>query len=261
MIEGSQTRLEIDASLAVLAIDRPNALNALNLALLGELGSRLDAIESREDVGVVILTGTGSRAFVAGADIREMSGFGPGEAAAYSSAGQDLFDRIEGFSIPVIAAVNGFCLGGGCELAMACHLRVAARSARFGQPEVKLGLVPGFGGTRRLPALVGRPQALEALLTGEMFPAETALQWGLVNQVVDDDRLLEVCRGLADKILGNAPGAVRECLRLVNLDREAGHREALKRENTAFAARFKSWEVKEGTGAFLEKRTPVFRGR
>jgi len=251
--------LEKSDKVAVLAINRPEAMNALSLTVLDAIGAALDSIRADEDLRVLIVTGVGVKAFVAGADIRELAALDGDGARNYSDRGLSLFDRIESFEIPVIAAVNGFCLGGGCELALACHLRIASRNARFGQPEVKLGLVPGFGGTQRLPRLVGRGRALEMLLSGEMISAETALSWGLVNRVVDEGRLMEECRELASRIGANAPGAVRDCLTLVDRGLQVTQSEALKMENSVFADRFSSAEMREGTAAFLEKRKPEFK--
>jgi enoyl-CoA hydratase len=254
-------RIETQDRLAVVTIDRPSALNALNMQVLGELLAVLDRIESDPRVGAVILTGGGNRSFVAGADIAEMRGMDPAAARDFSGRGQHVCGRLEALSKPVIAAVNGFCLGGGCELALACHLRVAARSARFGQPEVKLGLIPGFGGTVRLARLVGRGAALELLLTGEMISAEEAWRIGLVNRLVEDQELLPACRALAAEILERSPAAVRSALEAVRRGSDMPQPEALAFEAALFGLSFASADAREGLEAFLEKRPPRFWGR
>ncbi len=258
MAEQPTVRTERDGRLAVVTIDRPSALNALNTQVLEELLAVLGEIESDSRVGAVILTGAGSRSFVAGADIAAMLGMDPLTARDFSRHGQRVCDRLETLSKPVIAAVNGFCLGGGCELALACHVRVAARSARFGQPEVKLGLIPGFGGTVRLARLVGRASALELLLTGEMIPAEEAWRIGLVNRVVEDQELLPTCRALAGRILEQSPVAVRYALEAVRRGAEMPQGEALALEAALFGLSFASADAREGLAAFLEKRPPRF---
>ncbi len=246
---------------ALVTINRPEALNALNSELLGELEQMFDDLAERADVSAVILTGSGDKAFVGGADIRELTQLDAPGGRAFSSRGQRLFERIEAFDKPVIAAVNGYCLGGGCELAMACHLRVAGRSARFGQPEVKLGLIPGYGGTQRLPRLVGEGRALELLLTGDMIGADEAFRIGLVDRVVEDGELLKECTGLAARIVGNGPVAVRCCLDAVRKGRGLPLERALVVEADLFGLVCGTEDMKEGTRAFIEKRKAAFKGR
>lgn len=257
----SNLTLEVEGRIALLTVDRPQARNALNRALLGELARTFEALAERDDVSAVILTGSGDKAFVGGADIRELSELDARGGWAFSRRGQQLFDRIERFGRPVIAAVNGYCLGGGCELAMACHLRIAARSARFGQPEVKLGLIPGYGGTQRLPRLVGQGRALELLLTGDMISADEALRIGLVNRVVDDDELLKDSRTLAARISNNGRVAVSACLDAVCTGRGLPLEQALAVEAGLFGLVCGTEDMKEGTGAFIDKREAAFKGR
>jgi enoyl-CoA hydratase len=208
----------------------------------------------------VIVTGAGSKAFVAGADINELTEQGATGGRARSVLGQRVFRRLEQCGKPVIAAVNGFALGGGCELAMACHLRVASEQAKFGQPEVKLGIAPGYGGTVRLPRLIGRARALELLLTGEMIDAQEALRIGLINRVVPADRLLSEAEALLRSILANGPLAVRACLEAVDAGLEMTMDQALLFEANYFGLLSSTQDMREGTKAFVEKRKPVFRG-
>jgi enoyl-CoA hydratase len=261
MVEFSTIEFSLEEGIGVLTVRRPEALNALSLEVLRELEAFLDELDQRTDVGALIITGAGEKAFVAGADIRELLSLDPAGAVKLSEFAQGLFNRIENLGIPAIAAVNGYCLGGGCELALACHLRIAATSARFGQPEVKLGIIPGFGATQRLPRLIGSGRACEMLLTGEMITAETACEWGLVNRVVTADRLLAECRELAQKILANSRVAVRGCLGAVRSGREMALREGLAFEGVAFGLAFAAEDSKEGMTAFLEKRPPRFKGK
>src|ERR671910_2762635 len=207
---------ELSDGIARITINRPDKLNALNATVIAELGDAITRVETDAAVRGVILTGAGSKAFVAGADITELSEQTPMEGKARSLLGQQVFRRLERCGKPVIAAVNGFALGGGCELAMACHIRVAAEHARFGQPEVKLGVGPGYGGTARLPRLVGRGRALELLLTGAMIDAQEAYRIGLVNRVVPAERLLEESETVLREILANGPLAIRSCLESVD---------------------------------------------
>jgi enoyl-CoA hydratase len=261
MDDDSKLILSIDNHMALVTINRPEAMNALNSDLLGELERLFDDLAGRSEVSVVILTGTGDKAFVGGADIRELSRLDAMDGWDFSTRGQRLFDRIEQFDKPVIAAVNGYCLGGGCELAMACHLRLAGRSARFGQPEVKLGLIPGYGGTQRLPRLVGEGRALELLLTGDMIAADEAFRIGLVDRVVEDGELLKECAGLAARIVKNGPVAVGGCLEAVRKGRGMPMEQALALEAGLFGLVCGTEDAKEGTRAFIEKRKAVFKGR
>ena len=244
-----------------LTINRPDKLNALNREVLAALEAGFAGALATPGVRVVVLTGAGEKAFVAGADIAEFVGLPAAALRAMGERGQRVFDAIAGSPKPVIAAVNGFALGGGCELAMAAHLRVAATTARFGQPEVKLGLIPGYGGTQRLPRLVGRARALELLLTGRMIDAETALAWGLVNRVVPPAELRAAAGALADEILAVSPLAVTRCLEAVRGGMECALGEGLALEAALFGLCAPTEDMREGVAAFLEKRPPGFTGR
>lgn len=242
-----------------VTINRPDKLNALNRQVLAALGAAMAAAVETREVRAVVITGAGEKAFVAGADIAEFEGLSTAQAQQLARRGQRLYDAIERCPKPVIAAVNGFALGGGCELAMACHLRVASSNARFGQPEVKLGLIPGYGGTQRLPRLVGRGRALQLLLTGGMIDAATALAWGLVNRVVEPAQLGETVQALAAEILAVSPGAVRRCLDAVAAGLDSPMERALEVEAALFGLCFGSPDAREGTEAFLAKRSPQFQ--
>jgi enoyl-CoA hydratase len=251
---------ELSNGIARVTINRPDKLNALNATVISELGDAVTRIETDPAVRGVILTGSGQKAFVAGADIAELAGQGPMDGKVRSMAGQLVFRRLERCGKPVIAAVNGFALGGGCELAMACHIRIAAENARFGQPEVKLGISPGYGGTARLPRLVGKGRALELLLGGGMIDAAEAYRIGLVNRVVPADRLLPEAETLLGTILENGPLAIRACLEAVDAGLDATLDQALLLEANHFGLLSATEDMREGTQAFLEKRKPVFRG-
>ncbi len=253
--------LSVADRVATVTINRPRSLNALNSATMRELKSALEAVAGAGDTGVVILTGAGEKAFVAGADIQEMKSFTPVQALEFVLFGQGVLELIERLPQPVIGAVNGFALGGGCELAMACDILIAAETAKFGQPEVNLGIIPGYGGTQRLPRLVGRNLAKELVLTGEMIPAQRAYEIGLVNRVVPAAGLMDAARDIARKILSKAPVAVRTAKMAMNrgLDLDLGNACAL--EANSFAVTFSTEDGAEGMGAFLEKRKPVFKGR
>ena len=253
--------LEVGDRIATVTINRPSKLNALNRATLQELDEIFRVLRARDDVGVVVLTGSGEKAFVAGADIEEMAPLSPAEAHAFALFGQGVLERIEGLGKPVLAAVNGFALGGGCELAMACTLRIAAENAEFGQPEVNLGLIPGFAGTQRLSRLVGRSRALELILTGDRLKARDALAIGLVNRVVEGKDLLATTTALARKILSRGPMAVGYALEAVQRGSEAGFVEGSRLEATLFGLAFATEDMREGTRAFLEKRQPKFGGK
>jgi enoyl-CoA hydratase len=251
---------QVNGAIARITVNRPDKLNALNAAVIAELDAVIGEIERDAAVHGMVLTGAGPKAFVAGADIAEISAQGPVEGKARALEGQRVFRRLERCGKPVIAAVNGFALGGGCELAMACHLRVAAEGARFGQPEVKLGIGPGYGGTVRLPRLVGRGRALELLLTGAMIDAQEALRIGLVNRVVPADQLLPQCEQILATILENGPLAVRACLEAVDAGLDVGLDEALLLEANLFGLLSGTADMREGTAAFLAKRPPRFSG-
>jgi enoyl-CoA hydratase len=252
--------IAVDDRVATLTVNRPEKLNALNAATIDELERAIDELRGREDVGGIIVTGA-QRAFVAGADIAELAGQTPDGARARARRGQAVFTRFESSPKPVVAAVNGFALGGGCELAMACHVRLASEAARFGQPEVKLGLIPGYGGTQRLPRLVGRGRALQLLLTGEIISAAEALRIGLVNRVVPAAELLPAAMALVRQMLDNGPLALARCIDVVHAGADHPLEDALVLEADAFAALAATTDMVEGTTAFLEKRPPRFTGR
>lgn len=255
-------RLEIEDRIALLTFNRPEVLNALNRETLQELQAALAQLKHDDAVGAVILTGAGEKAFVAGADIKELARIETAlQAREGSLRGQAIFDEIENFPKPVIAAVNGFALGGGCEMAMACHLRIAAEEAQFGQPEVKLGIIPGYGGTQRLTRLVGKGLAMELVLSGQLISAAEALRIGLVNKVVKRNELLAVCRQLTSAILANGPLALRYSIEAINRGAEMPLPQAQALEATLFGLSCASEDRKEGTQAFMKKRKPVFRGR
>ena len=245
--------------IATITVTRPDKLNALNDRVIAELGEAIDAARADAAVGGVVLTGAG-RAFVAGADIAALEQHGALSAKALAQRGQAVFRRFETSPKPTIAAINGFALGGGCELAMACHIRIAADAAKFGQPEVKLGLVPGYGGTQRLPRLVGKGRALQLLLTGEMIDAAEAYRIGLVNRVVPAAELLGATTALLRSILANGPLAVAHCIEAVNQGYNVTLEEALTLEATAFGLLAGTSDKREGTRAFVEKRPPAFTG-
>ena len=244
-----------------IILDRPTKLNALDSQVLLELEAAVGQALRQENVAVLVVTGAGEKAFVAGADIAAMAELSPTAGRELGKLGQRVFDLLDQSPKPVIAAINGFALGGGLELALACHLRVASENARFGQPEVKLGLIPGFGGTQRLPRLVGQARALELLLTGAMIDAPTALSWGLVNRVVPAEELQAAAGALADAILAVSPVAVRNCLVAVRAGGEGSLAEGLALEAALFGLSFATEDMREGVAAFLEKRKPAFRGR
>jgi enoyl-CoA hydratase len=250
---------QLSDGIARITINRPDKLNALNATVIAELDAAVEQLRGDGAVRAVLLTGAG-KAFVAGADIGEIAGQGAVDGQMRSLAGQRMMRRLEQCGKPVVAAVNGFALGGGCELAMACHLRVASESARFGQPEVKLGIGPGYGGTVRLPRLVGRGRALELLLTGAMIDAQEAWRIGLVNRVVPADQLLPECERVIRSILENGPLAIRACLELVDAGLEMPSDEALRLEAATFGLLSETADMREGTAAFLAKRKPGFTG-
>lgn len=251
-------RLEREGAAAMVTIDRPKALNALNYDTLLELRCAFDELGRDRAIGVIMLTGGGEKAFVAGADIAYMQNLTALEATAFAKLGHEVMAAIENAPQPVIAAVNGFALGGGCELALACDIRLASESARFGQPEVNLGVIPGFGGTQRLPRLVGKGMACELLYTGDMIDAGEALRIGLVNRVVPADQLLPVCREMAAKICAKGPVAIRLCKETVASGLQMDLTRANQYEAVQFGQCFASADQKEGMGAFLEKRKAQF---
>lgn len=254
-------RVERKDKVAIVTIHRPEKRNALNDLTVEELDQAFAALGADAEIGGVILTGAGDKAFVAGADIGELATQTPVAGKERSIRGQRVLARIENLGKPVVAAINGFALGGGCELALACHVRVASETARIGTPEVKLGIMCGYGGTQRLPRLVGEGRALEILLTGEMVDAQEALRIGLVNRVFPAESLLAEAEGLLRKMLANGPLSLRFTLEAVRSGLEMPLAEALRLEATLFGLICTSDDMKEGTQAFLEKRPGQFRGR
>ncbi|HMU77859.1 MAG: enoyl-CoA hydratase/isomerase family protein [Bacteroidetes bacterium] len=249
----------VENGLATITINRPDKLNALNALTVQEIGAAVKKAINQSEVRIIIITGSGEKSFVAGADISEFEGLNEEQSRALAQAGQDAFFVIENSPKPVIAAINGFALGGGCELAMACHLRVAAENARFGQPEVKLGLIPAYGGTQRLTKLIGKTKALELMITTDMINAAEALQMGLVNYVVPQAELMNKTRELASKIMKQAPLAVAGVIRCVNDFYKQVN--GFQTEVEVFGQCFKTEDNKEGVAAFKEKRSPVFKGK
>jgi enoyl-CoA hydratase len=252
---------EKKAGFGIVTINRPSVRNALNSDTMRELRTVFEEIGHDSDVRVAILTGSGEKAFAAGADINELARLSPVEGSEYSLTGQSTLALIDRLGKPVIAAVNGFALGGGCELAMACTFRIASDRAAFGQPEVKLGLIPGYAGSQRLPRLVGKGRAMEILLTGELITAAEALRIGLVNRVVPQSELLQIAEEIAKKIMANAPLAVKFCLDAVNQGLNMAQDQGAHLESTLFGLCCATEDMKEGTRAFLEKRPPHFKAQ
>jgi enoyl-CoA hydratase len=246
--------------IARVTINRPTKLNALNKAIIHELSDAFKALEDDEDVKVIVLTGSGDKAFVAGADISEFAHFSVDDGGTLARKGQEiLFNLIENLSTPVIAAINGFALGGGLELAMACHFRIASENAKMGLPEVSLGVIPGYGGTQRLPQLVGKGKAMEMIMTATMIPADEAFNSGLVNHVTTQEELLPLAEKIAGKIMRNSSVAISAAIRAVNANFEDGVN-GFDVEIEEFGDCFGTNDFKEGTTAFLEKRKPNFPG-
>ena len=250
-----------EESIATITINRPDQLNALNSETISELGSAFKSLESDKTIRAIIITGSGTKAFVAGADIKEFYKFDVDQGAALSKNGhQSLFDLIENLKTPVIGAVNGFALGGGLELAMSCHFRLASDNAKLGLPEVTLGVIPGYGGTQRLAHLVGKGRAMEMIMTAKMISGEEALSYGLVNQVTSQEELMIACKKIALKIVKNSPVAIASAIRAIN----AGYTDGVngfETEIEEFGKCFGTEDFKEGTTAFIEKRKAVFPGK
>lgn len=249
----------LENGIFIVTINRPDKLNALNKDVFTDLDAMLKEVESNAGIRGVIITGAGQKAFVAGADITEFLGLHGSQGMELARRGQEIFSRIEGCTKPVIAAVNGFALGGGCELAMACHIRIASENAKFGQPEVNLGLIPGYGGTQRLVQLIGKGRALELLMTAGMIDATTALQFGLANHVVQQEQLLPKAIEILSVITSKAPLAISRCITAANavFGQENGYQVELE----SFGQCFDTEDMKEGTTAFLEKRKANFKGK
>jgi enoyl-CoA hydratase/carnithine racemase len=267
-LEGSETELKLENVLyekrngvAYVKINRPKALNALNTPTWKDLRTAFEDVRDDDAIRGAILTGAGDKAFIAGADITELAALAPVEAARASRFGQEVLNLIENLGKPVIAAVNGFALGGGCETAMACTLRIAVEHASFGQPEVKLGLIPGGGGTQRLPRLVGKGRALQLILSGEMIEAPDAWRIGLVNEIVPAADLITRSETILQQIASNAPIAVRLALEATNRGMETTQDEGMLLEASHFGLCAATEDKKEGTNAFLERRAPQFHGR
>ena len=254
------TLVEKADRIAWVTLNRPEKLNALNNEVLEELEQIFADLEQDAKVGVVVLTGAGEKAFVAGADIAELRTLDTAGARVQALRGQAVYQRIESLPKPVIAAVNGFALGGGCELALACHIRIASETARFGLPEVSLGIIPGYGGTQRLARLVGKGVALDLILSGEMTPAAEALRMGLVSRVVPAADLLATAQKLARTILSRGPLALRSALAAVNEGLEMPQEQGLQYEAALFGLLAATQDMQEGMGAFLEKRAATFKG-
>ena len=248
-------------SIAYVTVNRPKVLNALNMATMDELRAAFHDIKNDASVRVVILTGAGEKAFIAGADINELAAHTAVSGKEYTHRGQSVLNLIENLGKPVIACLNGFTLGGGCEIAMACTMRLASDNAKIGQPEVKLGIIPGYGGTQRLPRLVGKGRAMQLVLTGEMMTAQEAHRIGLVNEVTSPAELIPRAEAIAQKIIANAPLAVQYSLEAINKGLEMTLPEALYLEAVLFSVACSSEDKKEGTTAFLEKRAAQFKGK
>jgi len=261
MPEFQNIRFEKKNQIAYVTIDRPKVLNALNMATMQELKQAFASVKDDSEVRVVILTGAGEKAFVAGADIGELSQHTPVSAKEYTHQGQAIIDAIEELGKPVIACINGFALGGGCELAMACTMRLAGDNAKLGQPEVKLGLIPGYGGTQRLPRLVGKGIAMQLVLSGEMISAQEAHRIGLVNEVVPAAELIARAEAIAAKIIANAPLAIQYAMEAVNRGLDLPLSDGLFLEATLFGVCCATEDKNEGTKAFLEKRPAQFKGK
>jgi len=247
--------------IALVTINRPDKLNALNLQAKSELKKIFEQIKNDPNIDIVILTGSGEKAFVAGTDIAELTELDTGTGKTFAESGQSVFNLIENLGKPVIAAVNGYALGGGCELALACHIRIASENAKFGQPEVNLGVIPGYGGTQRLARLIGKGWAMEMILTGDQIDAQEALKVGLVNKVVPLAELIKTAEAVAQKIISKGQVAIRLALKAINMTQETNLTDGLALEASLFGVCCGSEDFKEGTKAFLEKRKPAFKNK
>jgi len=250
---------ELTDNIYTITINRPDKLNALNTTVIREIGEAVQEVYDNELIRAAIITGSGTKAFAAGADIRGFTGLTKEEGMALAKQGLDVFFKIENASKPIVAAVNGFALGGGCELAMACHFRICSDTAQFGQPEISLGLIPGYGGTQRLTRYIGRGAALEVMLTGNLISAPMALECGLVNHMTSQEELLNKTKSVLKIIISKAPLAISRCIAAVNAAMSNNDGYAL--ETKLFGECFATEDMKEGTAAFLEKRKPIFKGR
>lgn len=252
---------ELNNGICTITINRPDKLNALNRTVIGELGAAIEEVYNNKEIKSAIITGSGPKAFVAGADISEFTSLDGKAGEALAQYGQDIvFSKIENSNKPIVAAVNGFALGGGCELAMACHFRLASENAKFGQPEVNLGLIPGYGGTQRLTQLIGKGKAMEMMMTGNMIDANEAKQLGLVNYITTPESLLDKTKELLSVINTKAPLAISKVIALTNMA-AYGAPDGLQKEVAAFGDLFNTADAKEGATAFLEKRKPRFSGK
>jgi enoyl-CoA hydratase len=246
-------------NILTITINRTEKLNALNSIVMAELEKAVSEIEMDPSIRAAIITGSGQKAFVAGADISEFAGLDRQQGMDLARRGQEIFFKIENCSKPIIAAVNGFALGGGCELAMACHFRIASENAQFGQPEVNLGLIPGYGGTQRMVQLIGKGRALELLMSGKLIDAATALNYGLVNYIINQEDLLEKTKTVLQAIISKAPLAIAHCIKAVNAG--LGAHNGYNIEIESFGECFATEDMREGTSAFLDRRKPEFKGK
>jgi len=244
--------------IGIVTVNRPESLNAMNKDVVIEFISKIEGLLSEEDIRVIIITGSGEKAFIAGADIKLMQKMNKSEAYEFANLGHKLANTIENSDKPVIAAVNGFALGGGSEIALACHIRVASDNAVFAQPEVKIGLLPGWGGTQRLPRIVGKGLANELIITGRNVTAQEALEIGLVNRVVSKEELINTCVDIAQLIIKNSPNAISESIKLINLSSGTELKNGLSKEAEEFSELFETEETTEGLTAFVEKRPPKY---
>ncbi len=249
----------LENGIYLITINRADKLNALNRSVIHDLGKATEEIMNNKEIKAAIITGSGEKAFVAGADISQFNGLSVEEGIQLAREGQQVFFGIENCSKPVVAAVNGFALGGGCELAMACHFRIGSDQSKFGQPEVNLGLIPGYGGTQRLVQLIGKGRAMELLLSGTIIDAATALRYGLINYIVSPEELIPKTRAVLDLIISRAPLAVSSCIKAVNAAFQNNNGYQVELES--FGACFGTEDMKEGASAFLEKRKPRFTGK